>query len=179
MTVGGVLSDTPLTRSIHLAGDQFRKGATAPADVTIGATPTINALRFAATNELASVYASLPAEVDLSQTITLRMQWALAAGEVNNDTLDITCDYTAVVERVTASGPGKASTQRTGIVTVTTGEGLAAGDVYVMDITFLAGDATNPLANAVGLAIEIHLTNTTGVASADLIDADLIYTALL
>ena len=46
-----------------------------------------------------------------------------------------------------------------------------------MNITFSAADATNPLAAAVGIAFEIHLTNTTGVGSIDLIDGDLIYTA--
>lgn len=177
-TAGAVVSSTALTRSLHLTGDGFRRGATAPTDVTIGTTPTIGALRFAATNELASVYASLPANIDLSQPITLRLQWALAALETNATTLDVTCDYTRTLANSTGNGPGKASTQVTGQVTVTTGNGLAAGDVYVMDIVFAVGDATNPLANAIGLALEIHLTNTTGVASADLLDADLIYEAL-
>jgi len=177
-TAGAVVSSTALTRSLHLAGDQFRRGATAPTDVTIGTTPTISALRFAATNELASVYASLPTNIDLSQPITLRLQWSLASVEVNADALDLTCDYTRAVANSTGNGVGKASTQITGQVTVTTANGLAIGDVYLMDLTFAVADATNPLANAVGLAIEIHLTNTTGVASADLLDADLIYEAL-
>ena len=177
-TAGAVISSTALTRSLHLAGDQFRKGATAPTDVTIGTSPRVAALRFAAANELASVYASLPANVDLSQPITLRLQWALAALETTATTLDVTCDYTRTLASVTGNGPGKASTQVTGQVTVTTGAGLAAGDVYLMDIVFAVADATNPLANAVGIAIEIHLTNVTGVASADLLDADLIYEAL-
>jgi hypothetical protein len=175
---GGVASDTTLTRSIHLAGDQFRKGATAPTDVTIGTTPTIQALRFDATNELASVYASLPADVDRSQDIILRLQVALIGAETNGETLDVTCNYVAVLENSTGDGPAKASTGATGQVTVTTANGLAAGDVYTMDITFAAGDATNPLANAIGLGIEINLTNVTGVIGMDLLDADLVYEAL-
>ena len=55
---------------------------------------------------------------------------------------------------------------------------LAIGDIYTMDLTVLAADATNPLASAIGLALEIHLTNVTGVADIHLIDGDLIYEAL-
>lgn len=178
MIFGGVASDQVLTRSIHLAGDQFRKGATAPTDVTIGTTPTITALRFDATNELASVYASLPADVDRSQNIILRLQFALIGAETNGETLDVNCNYTAILANSTGSGPGKANTNVAGQTTVTTANGLATGDVYTMDITFVAGDATNPLANAVALAIEINLTNITGVIGMDVLDADLIYEAL-
>jgi len=167
--------DHPL-RTLHLSGDQFRKGATAPTDVTIGTTPTVPALLFDATNELASLYHSLPVDTDLTQDIILRLQFSLAAAETNGDTCDFTCDYVAPT-LATGGGIAKASTQVTGQFTAVTGR-LAAGDIYVMDITFTAGDATNPLAAAVGLAFEIHLTNTTGVAAIHLIDGDLIYTAL-
>ncbi|MEE9312117.1 MAG: hypothetical protein V3V10_06845, partial [Planctomycetota bacterium] len=61
------------------------------------------------------------------------------------------------------------STQITGQVTVTTGEGLAAGDMYDMTLTMLQNDANNPAAGALGPALEFHLTNTTGVAAADLV----------
>ena len=168
-----------LLRSVHLSGDQFRKGATAPTDVTIGTTPTVNALRFAATNELASVYLALPEDMDRTKDITLRLHWSLVSAETNTDTLDLSSDYTAVLQNSTGSGVAKTSTGVTGQVTVTTGNGLAVGDVYVMDIAISAADATNPLASAVGIAIEIHLTNTTGVASADLLDANFLYEALI
>ena len=163
-------------RSIHLAGTQWRRGVTAPADVTIGTTPTILALRFAATNELVSVYASLPEDTDLTRDIILRIQFSLVSAETNGDTLDFTCDYVAITE-ATAGGVAKTSTQVTGQVTAVTGR-LAAGDIYEMDITFPAGDATNPLAACVGIGLEVHLTNTTGVASIDLLDGDLIYSAI-
>jgi hypothetical protein len=165
-----------LGRTLHLSGDQFRKGATAPTDVTIGTTPTVPALLFDATNELASLYHSLPADADLTQDVILRLQFSLAQIETNGDTCDFTCDYTAVT-LLTGEGVAKASTQITGQFTAVTGR-LAVGDIYEMDITFIAGDATNPLATARGLAFEIHLTNTTGVAAIDLLDGDLIYTAL-
>ena len=177
-TFGAITSSTTLTRTIHLAGDQWRKGATAPTDVTIGTTPTIQALRFDAANELASLYHSLPIDRDTTTDVILRIQWALIGAETNGETLDVTCNYTAVIENSTGSGPGKASTSITGQTTVTTANGLATGDVYTIDITFLAADATNPLANAVGIAFEINLTNITGVIGMDGIDGDFIYEAL-
>lgn len=173
---GEVASDQALTRFLHLSGDQFRKGATAPTDVTIGTTPTVPALRFAATNELASLYHSLPDEMDKTIDLTFRLQWSLAAVQLNGDTLDVTCDYTATT-LTTAEGIAKTSTQITGQFTAVTGR-LAIGDLYFMDMTMAAADATNPLTNAIGIAFEIHLTNTTGVASCDLIDGDFIFEAL-
>jgi hypothetical protein len=172
---GEVSSNTVLTRTLHLSGDQFRKGVTAPADVTIGTTPTVPALQFSATNQLVSLYHSLPDEADLTQDIILRLQWSLAAVQLNLDTLDMTCDYVAVT-LAGGAGVAKASTQITGQFTAVTGR-LAIGDLYTMDLTFAAGDATNPLASAVGIAFEFHMTNTTGVASCDLLDGDFIYEA--
>lgn len=163
-------------RTLHLSGDQFRKGATAPTDVTIGTTPTIPALHFDATGELASLYHSLPNDADLTQDIILRLQFSLSAVEVNLDTCDFSCDYTAPT-LAGGAGIAKASTNITGQFTAVTGR-LAIGDMYVMDLTFTAGDATNPLASALGIAFEIHLTNTTGVGEVDLVDGDFIYTAL-
>jgi hypothetical protein len=165
-----------LERTLHLSGNQFRKGVTAPTDVTIGTTPTIGALLFDATNELASLYHSLPIDADLTQDIILRLQFSLAAVETNLDTCDFTCDYT-VPTLAGGAGIAKTSTQVTGQFTAVTGR-LAIGDIYTMDITFSAGDATNPLAAAIGIALEIHLTNTVGVGAIHLLDGDFIYTAL-
>lgn len=175
---GQVASNTALTRSIHIDIANLRQGATAPTEVVIGTTPEVPALRFAATNELVSVYASFPQDLDKTQDVVLHLQWVLVTAETDADTLDVTCDYVAVIPNSTGSGPGKTSSQVTGQVTVTTANGLAAGDLYEMNITFSAGDATNPLASAHGIGLEFHLTNTTGVASADLIDADFVYSAL-
>jgi hypothetical protein len=47
-----------------------------------------------------------------------------------------------------------------------------------MDITLPAADATNPLASAIGVALEIHMTNITGVAVIDLLDGDFIFDAV-
>jgi hypothetical protein len=165
-----------LERALHLSGDQFRKGITAPTDVTIGSSPTVPALLFDLIVELASLYHSFPADLDRTQDVILRLQFSLSSAEVNLDTCDFTCDYTAPT-LLTAEGVAKASTQVTGQFTAVTGR-LAVGDIYIMDITFPAGDATNPLVDALGIAFEIHMTNVTGVADIHLIDGDFIYTAL-
>ena len=55
-TFGQVPSNQALRHQVIISADQFRKGATAPTDVTIGTTPTISAQRFAAVNELASTF---------------------------------------------------------------------------------------------------------------------------
>ncbi len=175
---GEVISNTLLDRQIILTGNQFRKGVTAPTDVTIGTTPTIDALRFAATNELASVFEVLPFNIDLTENLEIILIWSLANVQINNDTLDVTMDYTAPILNSTANGIAKASTQLTATTTVTTGNGLAVGDMYSQLFTLLAGDATNPLANAAGIATEIHLTNITGVVAADLVAACINYKAL-
>ncbi len=173
---GEVLSSDELVRTLHLSGEQFRKGVTAPTDVTIGTTPTVPALRFAATNELVSLYHSLPDEMDRTVDLIIRAQFSLVSVQLNGDTSDWTMDYTAPTE-VTAEGIAKASTQITASFTAVTGR-LAIGDMYEMDFTLAAADATNPLGSAIGVAFEIHLTNTTGVASIDLLDGDFIYDAV-
>ena len=169
---GEVASDQVLIRALHLSGEQFRKGATAPTDVTIGTTPTIPALLFDAIGELASIYHSIPVDIDPAADVILRMQFSLSSVQLNGDTCDFTCDYTAPT-LVGGAGIAKASTQVTGQFTAVTGR-LAIGDLYVMDITLPAGDATNPLAAAIGVALEIHLTNVVGVGDIHLLDGDLI-----
>jgi len=175
---GEVISNTLLDRQIILTGEQFRKGVTAPTDVTIGTSPTIQAQRFDAVAELASTLEVLPFNIDLTEDIELILIWSLANIQINNDTLNVTLDYTAPILNSTANGIAKASTQLLGVTTVTTGNGLAVGDLYSMLFTMLAGDGTNPLANAAALAMEIHLTNVTGVIAADLVTGCLNYKAL-
>ncbi len=172
---GGVISSQVLSEQIIITAEQFRVGATAPGSVTIGATPTVDALQFSATNQLVSTFFPLPFNMDRTIDPALVLIWSLAAVEVNNDTLDLTLDYTAPIDLVTASGIAKASTQLTDALTVTTANGLAIGDIYSQSISFAVGDATNPLASAIGLAIEFHLTNVTGVGTVDLIGACLGY----
>ena len=175
---GDVTGNTTLTRSIHLSGEQFRVGGTAPTSVTIGTSPEIPAHHFDATAELVSLYSALPQNIDRTKDVILRLHFSLSATETDADTLDFTCDYTAPLANSTGNGIAKTSTQVTGQTTVTTANGLAIGDMYTMDITFPFADATNPLASAIGLVFELHLTNLTGVAEIDLVDGDLIYEAL-
>lgn len=75
----------------------------------------------------------------------------------------MTCDYVAPT-LTTGAGFAKTSSQVTGQFTAVTGR-LAAGDIYKMTFTFSASDGTNPLASAVILVPEFHLTNVTGVAA--------------
>ena len=174
---GEVLSTQVMTRSVHIPVLDFRKGATGPSDVTIGTTPTMGALLFDATAELVSLYIAIPEEMDVTVDPILRLQFSLSSTQLNADTCDFTCDYVAPT-LTTAEGLAKASTQVTGQFTAVTGR-LAVGDIYEMDITFDAADATNPLASALGVAFELHLTNVTGVADIHLFDADWIYEALV
>lgn len=175
MNFGEVLSSQALSEQIIITGEQFRNGVTAPTGVTIGTTPTVDALQFAATNELVSTFFVLPFNMDRTIDPDLVLVWSLAANETNADELSITLDYTAPIDLSTGSGIAKASTQLTNNLPVTTANGLAIGDIYTQTFTFAAADATNPLANAIGIAIEFHLTNLVGVAVIDLVGAYLGY----
>jgi len=178
MTFGAIGSDQVLTRAINFSGAQFGKGGTAPTDVLLGTSPEVPALLFDAIAETASVYTAFLPDMDLSQDITIRFQFALVNTQINGDVLSLTIDYVVPIAGTTASGPTKTSTQLTPTRTITTGEGLAVADVYEITATILAGDATNPLSGGVGIAIEIHLTNLTDVAAIHVLDADIEYTAL-
>lgn len=175
MNFGEVLSSQALSEQIIITAEQFRNGATAPTGVTIGTTPTVDALQFNATNQLVSTFFPLPFNMDRTVNPELVLIWSLAQVENNADTLDLTLDYTAPIDLSTGSGIAKTSTQLTDALTVTTANGLAIGDIYSQAIAFAVGDATNPLASAIGLAIEFHLTNVTGVGTVDLIGACLGY----
>jgi len=167
-----------ITRAIHFFGAEFGKGGTAPTDATIGTTPAVPALLFDAIAETASVYTPFFPDMDLSKDIIVKIQFALVNAETNGDTVSLTINYVVPVSLTTGSGPDKTSTQLLPTRTVTTGEGLAINDLYEIEATISAADATNPLAGGAGVGIEIHLTNTTGVAAIHVIDARLEYKAL-
>lgn len=169
-TFGTVDSSTALDREISIAARQLRKGSTAPTDITTGTTPTIGALRFDAVAETASGSIALPANMDKTVDPQIILISALNVGETNNDVLSWSLDYTATIENSTGSGVAKTSTNLTATTTVTTANGLAAGDVYTTTFTIDAGDATNPLASAIGLYYQINLTNITGVAAIRLLN---------
>lgn len=177
---GAVVSNTVLTRAIIVNGDQFRKGSTAPTDVTIGTTPTIDALLFDATNELASTFVMMPLDWDRSKDVNLFLVCSLAANETDSDSLDWTLDYTVPIQLSTGNGVARTSTQLTTTQTLTTANGLATGDIYVSSFTLASADATNPFsdADALGFALEIHLTNVATVAAIHLIAGCIGYEAL-
>lgn len=173
---GAVSSATALNEQLVIGVNNFRRGATAPTETTIGTTPTVPALLFAATNELLSVGTLMPFNWDRTVDVDLVLVWALAAAQVNGDTLDVTVDYVVPLYNTGGAGPAKASTQVTGQVTAITGE-LAIGDPYQMVIPLNRADATNPYTSddTIGFAFEFHLTNIAGVASANFLGACINY----
>jgi hypothetical protein len=175
---GAILSSQALSEQIIITAEQFRVGGTAPSSVTIGTTPTVDALQFSTTAQLVSTFFVLPFNMDRTVNPELVLVWSLAATEINLDELSVTLDYTAPIDLSTGSGIAKTSTQLTNNLPVTTANGLAIGDIYSQTFAFAVADATNPLANAIGLAVEFHLTNTVGVGLIDLIGACLGYERL-
>lgn len=175
---GEIPSDKDLERAITLNLVNFRKGATAPADVTIGTSPVVPALRFSAVNQLLSLSQPMPiTNWNRGVDIDILLIWSLVNAQVNNDQLSVTMDYNAWQTQATGQGASKTSTQLTNNLSVITAEGLAIEDLYAQQFTLATGDATNPLTNADGVAFEIHLTNLTGVAAADLMCACIHYNA--
>ena len=176
---GAVVSNTPLTEQIVLGANNFRKGATAPADGTLGTTPTTPTVLMANTAELLTVGTLMPTNWDRTVDVTLFLIWALASVQLNGDTLDATINYTVPLLNAGGTGPGKASSQVTGQITAITGQ-LAIGDTYAMPIALARGDATNPYtsADAIAFVLEFGLTNITGVASAHFLGACIEYERL-
>ncbi len=173
---GDVAGNTALTRTLTLQASDLGKGVTAPTDVSIGTTPAVPAVLFDAVAETANVNITLPADLDVAVDMTLVLVVALSSTETNGDTLDWTCDYVTSAENTTGDGPAKTSTQVTGSTTVTTGNGLAIGDVYTVTLTFDNADATNPVdGTTTVLNAEVHLTNVTGVADIHVLGAELNY----
>ncbi len=172
-----VPGNTNLNRQFIIPAINLGKGVTSPTNNTRGTTPGVDVLTFANVLELARDEFTMPIDWD-NGTFDIIYEWALVAVQVNNDTLDVTTNYLAW-EDEDSSGNSilKTFTALTSQVTVTTAKGLAIGDVYRMRDTVLAADANNPLANVNGFAFELHLTNVTGVASADLISVCISYTA--
>lgn len=179
-TFGAVDTEVALTRSVILTIDDFRKGASNPADEQIGTTPEINSLALTATNDLVDAHVAMPIDWDKSVDCTFDLVFCLRATETDSDVLSITVDYNRIKKNTTAQGPDKASTQLTPTATVTTANGLAVNDVYVVSGTLAQADGTNGFAaddNTAGFCFQFHLTNTTGVSSIKFIGGCINYEA--
>ena len=172
---GAVPSEQPLSDQLIIGINNFRKGVTAPADGTLGTTPTVPTILFAGVLERLAAGALMPFDWDRTVDVDLVLVWALAVAEVNLETLDVVVDYT-VPTLQGGAGPNKASTQVTGQITAVTGR-LAIGDTYQMTIPLARADATNPYtaADALGFAFEFGLTNVTGVATAHFLGGCIAY----
>ena len=166
-TAGQVLSNTPLSDQVVLGINNFRKGITAPADGTLGTSPTVPTILFALAAERLAGGVIMPFNWDRTVDVDLVLLWALAAVETNLDELDVVMDYTVPRINTGGVGPGKTSTQVTGQIIAITGE-LAIGDPYQMVIPLARADANNPYTStdALGFAFEFGLANVLEVASA-------------
>ena len=173
--VGAVNSNQLLTRIIDVNGTNWRKGVTAPTDVTVGTTPSVPALLFDAVLELATTTLRIPIDWDSGTDPLLVIRWSLVNGQVNLDTADFTIDYT-ISTLVTAEGPNKTHTQITASTDAVTGR-LAADDVYETTFTFDRADGNNPIAAGDLLHLEFHLTNVAEVLAIHLLDAAFQYEA--
>lgn len=173
----GTINSTTLVDTYTVAGSGLRSvsfnpndwllgGAGPPTQVNIGTTPTIRIVRYAVnTTGFASRYLPMPSDWDTAANVTFTVLARLTNGQINNDSLDLVMDYVTVRQLVTGQGLEKTSTQITASRAVTTGEGLAAGDVYPVVFSPNKDDATNPynIAGARGFGVELRLANTTGV----------------
>jgi len=156
---GDVDSSTALIRSIPLSVAVLQKGATAPTDAEIGATPTVPALLFDAANELINIGVMLPDDMDKTVDANLILAWSLVDAETDLDEADAEIDYVVGIENSTGNGVDKTSTNVTDTIAVTTGNGLAVNDIYTFSFAIPAADANNPLTNGLLFAGEFHLTN--------------------
>lgn len=170
--------DFGLQRVIYINSNQWRRGATAPTETTIGTTPQTRVLLFDAINEVAGVYVNFPDDMDKTKDVRFDIDFCLVNAQTNNDVLSLTMDYVIISENSTGSGLDKVSTQVLATKTVTTANGLAINDVYIVQCPLSAGDANNPInGNVTGLSIDVHMTNVTGVIAMHAIDGHLHYTA--
>ncbi len=177
MSFGDIAGNVELNRQLVLPVENFRVGAIPPDENLRGTTPSVPVLTFDAVAESACTGFVMPIDWD-NGDFEIILEWALVNVQIDSDTLDVTIDYIAW-EDPPNSGNNilKTSTQLTPQITVTTADGLAIGDVYRMGADVLAADADNPLANVGGFALEVHLTNITGVIAVDLLSVCISYTA--
>lgn len=164
--------DSAESASIVLPADAFRRGAIAPTVDTLGSTPTVGTQRFSATNELLSCTLYMPLTWN-RRAIVLSFLWALEDTQIAGDTFDLSLDCS-----FNELGPGlgllKANQTLTSGFTCSEEQGLAQGDLYLVDFTLNALNTTlNP--STLGISFEIHMTNTDEVAEAHFIGGNAHY----
>lgn len=132
---GEVLTPTRLDRTLQLTIQDFRPGAAGPTTVQLGTTPTVEALRFDAVGESATLF--VPAATEKSSTpdagsVIIGLFVELVNAQSDGDTLDLVIDYT--VPKFGGGGVTKTGTQITPSMTVTTANGLAAGNALFVHV---------------------------------------------
>lgn len=159
----------------------FHLGSTPPTANTVGTTPAIGALRFDATAETANIYIAMPPDWDKAQNCAFELHCALTTTEDDADAISWDYNYVAIQDRTTGQGATQTSTGSALGISVTTANGLATGDVYVLSKNLVRTNAQNGWSvgdATVAFQIEFHLTNLTGVAAIDLLGGRLTYTKL-
>jgi len=168
-------------RVLTFGRDDFTESGGSPTATTVGTTPAVGVYQLNATTELLSVFFHMPADWDKQNDVTFDLVCGLRATETNGDDLDLTYDYLAIQKNTTAQGLTATSTSVTTSTELTTANGLASGDIYVVSRSLDRNDSNNGWDfgdNTIGIAIEFHLTNTTTVADISIVGGQLKYTAL-
>lgn len=150
----------------------FRKGSTAPANATMGDTPAIPYMDFAATNERLGWFITLPDDWSGTGDVELHLTVILTGAETVGDAIEFASDYVVVRSNNAsiANGAGGTVTQANTTVTATasvvTGA-TGAGAEYHVILTFARTDATNPItAYPSSLLGEIYRTSVGGAGKA-------------
>lgn len=167
-------------RSIVFGKEQILASGGSPTATTAGTTPTIGVFQLNATTELLSIFFQLPVDWDKQSNVSFDLVCGLRANETNGDDLDLTYDYVTISKNTTGAGLAKTSTAVTTSTELTTANGLASGDIYVVSRSLDKNDANNGWGfgdSVTGIGIEFHLTNTTTVADISIIGGQLNYTA--
>lgn len=173
---GEVDTRTVLDKQIIIPINNFRRGVTAPSNQVIGVSPTVPVLRFSKVEELASFFLFMPVDWNRGN-VKLELIFALVNNQIDGDTLDMACDYVAVLANAISAGVTKTSTTVNGQTVCTTGGGLAIGDIYTLQFSQPAADVNNPLLNAIGVGFEIRMTDVIKVTAMDLLSACVLYEA--
>ncbi len=174
---GDITADETLLGLIGVSASEMGRGGTAPADVTIGTTPAVPALRFSATNQTIDFSFIIRQDWDFSVNPSFALLCNLVTNETNLDQINWTFDYVVTRPGTTGNNLAKTSTQLTWSTVLTTALGLTAPDQYVSIVTIDRDDASNPIASgAVQIGGALHLTNTDDVSSIDVSAAELVYT---
>ncbi len=109
-----------------------------------------------------------PQEWDAPSDVTVLVVLALAATQINNDTLDLDFVYTFTVPGGGAAGDmGRAATTITPRLTVTTAGGLVDESLYELSFALDRGDVANGYADATSGCFSFQINTATASVITD------------